>query len=63
MIHQRDNDSNMRMLAQVTNLNPRNGGFFQYGLVPNFRYTIIFIHTAMSTGYTQTNATFTAGIY
>lgn len=61
MIHHQDNETETTVLTKVSNPDPRTGGLFQYGLVANRRYTITFIHTAIGTGYTQTNATFTAG--
>jgi hypothetical protein len=38
---------------KVSNLNPKYGATFNYGLLPNFKHTIIFKHFMQSMGYSE----------
>jgi hypothetical protein len=55
------NSSNTYGVLRKSDLNPTQGSIFQTGLIPNYEYTIIFLHKIPSLGYTQSNATIKLG--
>ena len=57
------NAPNTYGVVKKADLNPKQGSIFQSGLIPNYEYTIIFLHKIPSLGYTQSNATVKLGTF
>lgn len=60
-IHDKNNTATIYERNRVTNLNSAIGAIFIYGLIPQFKHTIVFKHIVNSLGYAESTKTITSG--